>query len=434
MINKFYITFLILFLLFGAFSPIASFDVTEAGADEVTGPPRVLVIDVEGEIRAGTTQFVKRSLRKAEVGGFNLLLIRINTPGGLLKATEEISRLLLDSNVKTVVFVHKSGGWAFSAGTFILLSAEVSASHPNASIGAAQPRVLGMGDAAEPDEKIIGASSVWIKSLAEVRGHDPVVAEKFVRENLTLSGQEAYEKNVVNFIASSTDELLGKLGLENAIIEEVSPNLLERVLSFLSISYLVPLLLGIGSLGLFFVFRTGEFEVGIFAVIALLLGLWGMGAINLSVMGSVFLILGIILILVEVFVAPGLGIFGITGTFAFLFGVLTFAEEPFLPGVLTQPTFWLAAGAALAVSVFFIILSRLLIKTLRSKAKAGSDALMGDTAVVTEKLSPYGRVEINNESWVAKEISGKGVIRVKEKVRVVKIQGNTLIVETVENE
>jgi len=176
---KISIVFIVVFFMFVSMF-IGAFLVGEVKA-QIKDPQelsKVLIINIEGEIRAGTVQFVKRALTKAQAGDFGLFLIQLNTPGGLLKATEEISRLLLDSKIQTAVFVHKSGGWAFSAGTFILLSAEIAVSHPNASIGAAQPRALGIGEIAEPDEKIIKASSIWIKSLAEARGRNPEVAEK----------------------------------------------------------------------------------------------------------------------------------------------------------------------------------------------------------------------------------------------------------------
>ena len=413
------------FLMFGGAFLVGEI---ETQAEDHQGLPRVLVIDIEGEIRAGTVQFIKRTLKEAEAGAFDLVVIQLNTPGGLLKATEEISRLLLDSKIKTAVFISKSGGWAFSAGTFILLSAEVAASHPNASIGAAQPRGLGIEGTAEPDEKIIEASSQWMRSLAEARSRNAEIAEKFVRENLTLSGQEAHEQKIIDFTAVSLDEFLSKVGLEGAVLKEINPNFLEQILSFLSISFLIPLLLGIGSLGLFFVFRTGEVEIGIFAVIALLLGLWGMGAINLSALGATLLLFGITLIILEIFAVPGFGVFGIAGTAAFLFGILTFAQEPFLPNVFTQTTFWLVMGMALGISVFFIVLSRLSLKTLRAKAKAGPEALIGKTAVVIETLNPYGRVRIESEDWAANNISDKEIIEVGKKVKIIKIQGNTIYV------
>lgn len=395
-----------------------------AGAQDL---PRVMVVTVEEEIKAGTVQFIKRALGKAERDDFDLFVMQLNTPGGLLRATEEITRLLLDSEMSTAVFVHKSGGWAFSAGTFILLSAEIAASHPTASIGAAQPRVLGMGEMAEPDQKIIESSSRWMKSLAEARGRNTEAAEKFVRENLTISGQEAYELNIIDFTAVSLGDLIDQIGLQNAVVQKAQPNMMEQILSFLSISYLVPLLLGIGTLGLFFVFRTGEAEIGVLAVIALLLGLWGMGAINLSAMGAALLLLGITLIAVELFAAPGFGIFGLAGTAAFLFGIFTFAQEPFLPTVLVEPGFWLAIGMALGVALFFIIFSRLALKTLKAKAKFGPEALVGETAFVIEPLNPYGKVKLDREIWTAKNISGQEAIEAGAKVEVVKVEGNVIM-------
>ena len=150
---------LLLFTVFLAIDTAFFVDEIKAQPEDQRESPQVMVVSIEGEIRAGTVQFIKRVLKEAEAGTFDLVVIQLNTPGGLLNATEEITRLLLDSKIKTVVFIHKSGGWAFSAGTFILLSAEVAASHPNASIGAAQPRSFGIEGAAEPEEKIIEASS-----------------------------------------------------------------------------------------------------------------------------------------------------------------------------------------------------------------------------------------------------------------------------------
>ncbi len=393
--------------------------------------PKVLVVNVEEEIRAGTVQFIERTLRKAETDGFNFFIIQIDTPGGLLKATQEISRLLIESEITTVVFVHKSGGWAFSAGTFILLSAEIAVSHPNASIGAAQPRALGFGGAAQPDEKIIKATSQWIKSIAEARNRNSEVAGKFVQENLSLSGKEALEHEVIDFTASSFDELLVQLDIYNAFVKNEKPNSLEHFLSFISLPHLVPLLLSLGALGLFFVFRTGEIEIGAFAVIFLLLGLWGMGAITISTLGIIFLILGVSLILLEAFLSPGFGVLGIGGTMAFLFGIITFSEEPFLSNPLTQVIFWLILGAAFAVSVFFILVSKWSAKTLQMKIKTGPESLIGETAIVIKPLNPFGKIKIEREDWTAKNILDEADIPIGKKVEIIKVQGNVVIVKLI---
>ncbi|MCG2691658.1 hypothetical protein L6272_02390, partial [Microgenomates group bacterium] len=118
----------------------------------------VIAVEIDGDIQAGVVQFIGRALQKAEREKADLFLIQLNTPGGLLKATEQISRLLLDSPVKTAVYVHKKGGWAFSAGVYILLSADIAAAQPESSIGAAQPRLWGLEGIEKNDEKVTEAS------------------------------------------------------------------------------------------------------------------------------------------------------------------------------------------------------------------------------------------------------------------------------------
>lgn len=421
-------------MFFGAFLFFASDDNKKAQAlntEEVSNT--VVVATIDGEIRSGTVQFISRSIEEAKKQNADLFIILLETPGGLLGATEEISRLLLDSPIKTAVFVNNSGGWAFSAGTFILLSAEIAVSHPYASIGAAQPKSLGLGGVEESNKKIVEASSIWIESIANARDRNSEVAVKFVRENLTMSGIEAYDKNIIDLTSTSLDDLLKKLDMENAIVKEIEPNILERILFFISLSYLVPLLLGAGTLGLFFVFRTGEIEVGIFAAAALLLGLWGMGAINLSLMGTMFLLLGIMLIVLELFIAPEFGVFGVAGTLFLLFGIITFADEPFLPSMFDQPTFWIVVGSTIGICLFFIIVGRLSVKTLNMKAKTGSEALVGEIAVVIEDLNPYGRVKARREYWTAKSNAEEKVIKAGEKATIVRVEGNVILVEAIEN-
>ncbi len=388
---------------------------------------RVFAITVDSEIKAGTVQFIERSLKKAEAENAELFIVQLNTPGGLLNATEEISRLLLDSRIPTAVYVHKNGGWAFSAGTFILLSAQTAAAHPNASIGAAQPVEL-TGE--EAGDKIRNASSVWIKTIAQTRGRDPELAEKFVMENLTLTGAEAAEKDMIDFTAETLADLLEKKGLSDARIVEEKENLLDSILSFLSLPYLVPLLLSFGALGIFFLFRTGEIEsIGILGVLFLLLGLWGMGAINLSVLGVSLLALGTLLLAIEVLFAPGdFGILGFTGLAALLLGVLTFANEPFFPNFFTHPLFWGIIGIFAALGLFFAVAGRLSVKALRTPVKTGAEAMIGRTAAVLRDLDPVGTVQLDGELWTAQSASGER-IEAGTQVRIVKLSGNTILVE-----
>lgn len=387
----------------------------------------VITAEIEGEIRAGTTQYVKRSLNQAQDQNADLFLLNLNTPGGLLKPTEEISRLLLESKIKTAVFVHKEGGWAFSAGSFILLSADVAAVHPDSSIGAAQPRLFGVGEATEPDEKIINASASWIKSLALAKNRNEEVAEKFVRENLTLSGREAVEQNVIDFYAQDQEEFLTKVDLGGATVITVNPTILENILSFLSIPQIVSLFFTIGALGVVLIFRTGEFEsLSVLAVVAFLLGLWGIGAVSLSAVGIALLVVGIAFLLIEIF-NPGFGIFGAVGIVSLLAGILLFGQEPYTSSTFAKPTTFFVLGAAAASATIFLIVGRITAKTLHAKPQSGMEALIGKRAQVTETLDPVGRIILDNESWRAKSIDI--TIKKGEEVKIVDFAGNTLFVK-----
>lgn len=391
--------------------------------------PTVITAEIDGEIRAGTTQYLKRAINEAESKGANLFLLNLNTPGGLLKSTEEISRLLMDSNIKTAVFVNKEGGWAFSAGTFILLSADIAAVHSNSSIGAAQPRLFGIGEVGEPDEKIINASASWIKSLAQTNNRNGQVAEKFVRENLTLSGREAVEQNVVDFHAVDLEEFLTKVDLGGATVTGVNPTILENILSFLSIPQIVSLFFTIGALGIILIFRAGEFEsLSVLAVVAFLLGLWGIGAVSLSAMGMALLVVGIVFLLIEIF-NPGFGIFGAVGIVSLLAGILLFGQEPYTSSIFATPTTFFVLGAAAASATIFLIVGRITVKTFHSRPQSGMEVLIGKRAQVTETLDPVGRIILDKESWRAKSLDK--AIKKGEKVKIVDFAGNTLFVKRV---
>ena len=388
----------------------------------------VFLAEVEGEIKAGTLQYLKRVVEEAEKAGADYLVIKLDTPGGLLKSTRDIVDLILATPVKTIIFVHKEGGWAYSAGTFILLAADYAVSHPEASIGAAEPRVM-MGQAVEADPKIVEGMASWIKSLAEIHQRNAEVAEKFVRENLTLTGKEAKERGVIDETARNLNELFLKLNILEPEIKEIKPSFVEKLFDFLSHPYLVSLLLTIGGLAIIMAIRSGELELsGIIGIIALLIGLWGMGIITFSVLGIGLLLLGLFLLLMEIFVEPGFGIFGIGGTVAIVLGVFTFEAEPFLaPGFFVAITM-IVIGAALTICLLFVIIGRGVAKSFKAKPKTGSEALIGLQAEVVEELRPLGRVKIKGETWLAESLDGETIPQ-GTKVEVIKVEGNTLYVK-----
>jgi membrane-bound serine protease (ClpP class) len=394
----------------------------------VSEKPTLYLAEVEGEIKAGTHQYLKRVIRIAEEEKAEYLVIKLDTPGGLLKATKDIVDLILASPIKTIVFVHKEGGWAYSAGTFILLAADYAIVHPEASIGAAQPRELAIDEIKKTDPKIIEGMASWIKSLAETNQRNPEIAEKFVRENLTLTGKEAKELGIIDETAKNLDELFLKLNISEPKITKISPTVIEKIFDFLSHPYLVSLLLTIGGLAIIMAIRSGEFELtGIIGIISLLIGLWGIGIITFSFLGIGLILLGLFLLMLEVF-EPGFGIFGIAGTIAILLGIFTFEAEPFFaPGFFNAMTM-IIIGAALAICILFVIIGRGVAKTLKTKPKTGPEVLIGLEAEVIKTLDPYGQVKIKEEIWSAQSFDGKTIPK-KAKVEIVKIEGNTLYVK-----
>ncbi len=400
---------------------------------EVNSQPEgqlIYLAEIEGEIRAGTHQYLKRVIKLAEEEKAEFLVIKLDTPGGLLKSTKDIVDSMLETETKTIVFVHKEGGWAYSAGTFILLAADFAVLHPEASIGAAQPRQI-IGETMEVDQKMIEGTTSWIKSLAEIHQRNAEVAEKFVRENLTLTGKEAKEIGIVDETAKNLDEFFLKLNILDPKIREMKPTFSEKFFDFLSHPYLVSFLLTIGGLAIIMAIRAGEFELsGIIGIIALLIGLWGMGVITFSFLGIGLILLGLFLLMMEIFIEPGFGIFGIGGAIAIVLGIFTFEAEPFLTHGFFEAMKMVVIGAVLSICILFVIIGRGVAKTLRVKPKTGPEALIGLQAEVVKILNPLGQVKIKGEIWSAESFDKK-IIPKKLKVEIVKVEGNTLIVKKI---
>jgi len=298
--------------------------------------------------------------------------------------------LFLATPVKTVVFVYKEGGWAYSAGTFILLAADFAIVHPEASIGAAEPRTMA-GEVREADPKVVEGMASWIKSLAERNQRNSEIAEKFVRENLTLTGKEAKEAGIINETARNLDELFLKLEISEPKIIKIQPTPIERFFDFL------------------------------------LIGLWGMGIIQFSIFGILLILLGLFLLIMEVF-QPGFGIFGGLGIVSLILGIFTFEAEPFLSPQIFEAMTMIVFGALLAICILFVIIGRGVVKSLREKPKAGPEALISEVALVRITLDPAGRVEVKGEIWLAQSLDGKTILK-GTKVEIVKVEGNTLYVK-----
>ncbi len=393
------------------------------------GASLIYTTEVREDIKAGTVLDIQRSINRAEQADADYLIIKLDTPGGLLQSTRTIVEAMQTSNVPIVVYVDQPGGWAFSAGTIILLAADEAIVHPNASIGAAQPFTQGETNETQ-DEKALEATVSWIRSIADEQGRDKDIAELFVRENLTLGGTDALEQNVINQVASNFEEVLQYLGAEDAEVIEIRPSLTARVLNILSSPFLVSLFITLGSLALLLAIRSGEFEfTAVVGIILLLIGLWGIGVIEFTVLGIGLLLLGAVLVMIEAFDQPGFGLFGAGGILAILAGVFTLSEEPFYaPEVFSIATLITLVTLLIAV-VALVFISRALARSIKSKPVSGKEGLIGKEAVVTQALSPKGRVLVEGQSWQAELADNRQKAPKSTKTCIMELRGNTLIVK-----
>lgn len=345
----------------GALATLLGSAILPPGAAGQDAPSRasVHVIPVTGVVEMGLAPFVERGIREAVESGASFVILDMDTPGGRVDSAERIVQALADSPIPVYTLVNRH---AYSAGAMIAMATDEIYMRPGAVIGAATP-VDGSGKKAS--EKMVSAMRSQMRALAEVRGLDPAVAEAMVDEDvaieglveagklLTLTAEEAVEIGYAES-AEDLDALLVELGVGGAEVATVRVNWAERLVRFLSHPIVAPFLLSLGFLGLIAEIKTpglglaglaGIISLGLFFGSHLLIGLAGLEDLLLVGAGLVFL-------LVEGFVIPGFGIFGVAGIAAVL-GGLVMTQIPALP---TQADF-ARAGAVITTSLILIVVT-----------------------------------------------------------------------------
>ena len=406
----------------------------------------VIVATVDGEIKEGIAKHLRRAISYAENRKADYLVIKLHTPGGLLTATQSIVHDIQETDIPLIVFVYQEAGWGYSAGTFILMAADIAVMHPYANIGAAQPAFMmrvqkeqfllkeNEEDFEEQPKKeqlkIIEAMAEWIESIAEANDRNPEVAGRFVRNNLVLNGREALEYGVIDFIAYDLDELFEILEIQDPYIISINLTLAEKLFNFFSHPFVIPLLLIFGFFGIVSAIQTREIEIGAVALIPLFIGIWGLGIIEFNILSLFLILLGLVLLTVELLTFAGFGALGIGGIIAVLVGMIGFEAEPLL-----QPSLALNIVALITVIIIcfiFIIISRAIIKALRTKPHTGVESLVGKIVEVTKELNPEGQIIDKGEIWIAESIN-KEIISKKTKVKIEKVQGNKVYVSLLDD-
>ena len=418
---------------------------TVLAEDSIRSEPHALIMQVDGVINSVNGRFVSRAIEQSEEDSATLLIIELDTPGGLLGSTREIVQLLLESPIPIAVFVSPKGARAGSAGTFITAAGNLAVMAPGTNIGAAAPISSNGGDLEDTlASKVENDAAALIRSIAQTRGRNQDKLEATVRSAASYSAQEALADDVVDLIAENVDELLSKLdglsvqtslgtvvletnGLE---IRSFKKSILEHFLEVISDPNVSFLLLMVGGLGIVVeIFNPGLVGPGVIGVICLLLAFLALGNLPVNWAGVVFILLAVVLIVLEIAVS-GFGILGVGATVSLIVGgFLLFNQfgdiSPY------QPFFnvnrWLLYGSSGVVGVAMTYVGLSSYQLRREVSPEKSRSLIGMQATVTAELSPRGIVLVGNETWTAISDDGR-VITTGEAVEVQSEDGLVLTV------
>ena len=402
----------------------------------------VLVIKVSGTINPVKERFISRAIRKAEEDRATLLVIQLDTPGGLLSSTRDIVQKLLEAPVPVAVYVSPRGARASSAGTFITAAGHFAVMAPGTNIGAATP-ISGTGKDLDKTlaSKVENDAAALIRSIAQVRGRNQEKLEETVLQASSFSAREAVELNMVDFIASDLDDLLAQLDgkvvetaagprtlhTQNLDRRRVDKNLLENFLDLISDPNISFILLTIGGLGLVIeLSNPGLIAPGVVGVLALLLAFLALGNLPVNWAGVAFIMAAIVLGILETQV-DGFGVLGVGAIISLILGglVLFGGASPTMPPV--SVSLWLVGSFAGALALSLLYVVRSIHQSRREGGAGAAPALVGATGTVTSELAPRGVVRVGSATWTAVSEDGT-VLPVGETVRIVGVDGLILTV------
>jgi membrane-bound serine protease (ClpP class) len=436
--------------------------------------PKVVVLTLEGAVSPATADYVVRGMRQAAERGASLIVLQMDTPGGLDSAMRRIIKEVLASPVPVASFVAPGGARAASAGTFILYASHIAVMAPATNLGAATPVPVGVTpggeqgkkpeskeenekrkDAARGDkgkdgkaadkppprggmtEKQINDAAAYIRSLAQLRGRNAEWAEQAVRDAVSLSSEEAQRINVIDFIAADLSDLLRQMegrkitvqGVERTLatkgaeVTTIEPDWRNRLLAVIADPSVALILMMIGIYGLFFEFSNPGFVLpGVVGAICLLLAAFAFQLMPINYAGLGLILLGLAFIVAEAFL-PSFGALGIGGTIALVIGAIILFE-PDAGGYAIPVPIIVAIGVTSAVIVFSIV--AMAAKARGRRIVSGSEIMIGAQAEILHDLQTEGWARVAGENW---RVVSRVPLARGQKVRVTRIDGLVLSVE-----
>lgn len=434
-------------------------------AKDVVTPGQIVQLNINGAIGPATSDYIHRGLEMAREEAAVLVILRLDTPGGLDTAMRRIIQDILASPVPVVTFVAPSGARAASAGAYILTASHIAAMAPGTNVGAATPVQIGGipnpvgGEPAAPEEKkgskkektsapakpskpgmeekAMNDAIAYIRSLAQMRGRNVAWAEKAVREAASIPAEEAVNDHVADLIATDNADLLKKLDgrklnvqgrditLETAGLQvhTYDPDWRSRLLAVITDPNVAYILMLLGIYGLFFeLWNPGYVLPGVIGGICLLLALYAFQVLPISYAGLGLILLGISFMVAEAFL-PSFGALGIGGVTAFVVGSIILMDTDVEGYTIAWP---LIAVVAAVSAAFFIGVMFMALKARRRRVVSGKEEMIGAIGEALENFKGAGRVRVHSEEWQARSESP---LKRGQKVKVIAIEGLMLTVE-----
>ncbi len=395
----------------------------------------IILAEIDGVINPVSMEFVIKAVEQAEETGAQCFILKLDTPGGLGESMREMVKRMLASQVPVVVYVAPEGARAASAGVFITLAGHVAAMAPGTHIGAAHPVNLG-GQQMDEEmaKKVENDFAAFARSIAKQRGRNEEWAEAAVRESVSITSDEALEKQVIDLIAADLPELLEKidgrtitiagrevtLQTKDAAVTELAKGLRYRILDTITNPNVAYILMILGFYGLFFeLSNPGAILPGVVGGICLILAFYAFQSLPINYAGLLLIVLAIILFIAEIMVVSH-GILSIGGVIAMILGSFLLIESP-------QPYLRISLAVILPTvaltALFFLFVIGLAVRVHRRRRASGPEALIGQTGEAQTAIDPEGSVFLHSEIWRAKSTER---IEQGAEVEVVGLDGLTL--------
>jgi membrane-bound serine protease (ClpP class) len=384
----------------------------------------VMVISVDGSINPSSAEYIISGIEHAREQRAECLIIKLNTPGGLLQSTRTIVSGLLSSDVPVIVYVYPQGAQAASAGVFVTLAANIAVMSPGTNIGAAHP----VGMQGQPDsimnEKATNDAAAFIRTISEKRSKNVQWAEDAVRKSISITENEALRLGVIDTIANSMNDLLEKidgariilpsgekvLNTSGAEITEIPMSFKQKILSLLSDPNLAYILLMIGIYGILFeLYNPGAIFPGVAGVISLILSFYSLQALPVNYAGVALIVLAVIFFVVEIKVVSH-GLLTIGGVISLILGSMMLIETE--SALEIAKISWRVILVTVVLTVaFFVFAISFGIKAQRRRPTTGTEGIIGEIGEVISDLKPEGQVRVHGELWSAMSNDGSFIVK-----------------------